>query len=289
MQLEGRSTNYGSANEKYKFTGKERDVETGYDYFGARYYDSRIGRFMTIDNYTDKYPSLTPYQYAANNPVMFIDVNGDSVNVASIQASDNTNGTNYLQAIISDLQSQTGLALSVSTNGQLTFATDANGNAIIAKDGKGNSVGSEEARGLITGALSSPDQAYATLTTSASSVPAPNSPLIRLNPNEIKGNIAGSVGVDSRTRGFGMVFMHELMHSNVGGGMTDPQKMFGSMGPIINRENLIRQQLGSNYGQRLSYPALRMSDGNAYMPMAPAAMMQMNRGLIPSNYFIRTK
>ena len=31
------------------FTGKERDAETGLDYFGARYYGSKIGRFTTVD------------------------------------------------------------------------------------------------------------------------------------------------------------------------------------------------------------------------------------------------
>jgi len=44
MQLEGRSDNLADAYDKLKFTSKERDVETGLDYFGARYYDSRIGR-----------------------------------------------------------------------------------------------------------------------------------------------------------------------------------------------------------------------------------------------------
>jgi len=44
MILDGRSTSDAYLYAKYKFTGKERDIETGYDYFGARYYDSRIGR-----------------------------------------------------------------------------------------------------------------------------------------------------------------------------------------------------------------------------------------------------
>ena len=36
-----------------RFTGKERDAETGLDYFGARYYGSKIGRFTTVDPYLD--------------------------------------------------------------------------------------------------------------------------------------------------------------------------------------------------------------------------------------------
>ena len=35
----------------YKFTGKERDAETGLDYFGARYYGSNIGRFLSPDEF----------------------------------------------------------------------------------------------------------------------------------------------------------------------------------------------------------------------------------------------
>jgi len=46
----------GSINNKYKFTEKERDIETGYDYFGARFYDSDLGRWLSIDPLADKYP-----------------------------------------------------------------------------------------------------------------------------------------------------------------------------------------------------------------------------------------
>jgi len=38
-----------------------------------------FGRFPSPDRYADNYPSLSPYQYAANNPINFIDVNGDSI------------------------------------------------------------------------------------------------------------------------------------------------------------------------------------------------------------------
>jgi RHS repeat-associated protein len=48
-----------------------------YDY-GARHYDPALGRFTTQDAFTEKYIDFTPYQYAANNPILFIDVNGDS-------------------------------------------------------------------------------------------------------------------------------------------------------------------------------------------------------------------
>ena len=76
MQLNGRSTDGSYLNAKYKFTGKERDVETGYDYFGARYYDSRIGRWMQVDPLAEKYFGWSPYNYTLNNPLKFYDPDG---------------------------------------------------------------------------------------------------------------------------------------------------------------------------------------------------------------------
>jgi RHS repeat-associated protein len=62
--------------DKYKFTQKERDTETGYDYFGARFYDSRLGRWLSVDPLADKYPGWSPYNYTLNNPLRYIDPNG---------------------------------------------------------------------------------------------------------------------------------------------------------------------------------------------------------------------
>ncbi|MFA5832139.1 MAG: RHS repeat-associated core domain-containing protein [Bacteroidota bacterium] len=69
----------GSADTRYKYTTKERDIETGYDYFGARYYDSRIGKWMSVDPLLEKYPELSPYNYAANNPISLYDPDGKGI------------------------------------------------------------------------------------------------------------------------------------------------------------------------------------------------------------------
>ena len=59
------------------FTGKERDRETGFSYFGARYYDCDLsGLFLSVDPMSDKYPYLSPYAYCAWNPVKLVDPNG---------------------------------------------------------------------------------------------------------------------------------------------------------------------------------------------------------------------
>ena len=71
------------------FTGKERDPETGYSYFGARYYDSDLsGLFLSIDPMSDKYPSISPYSYCTWNPLRLVDPNGDSIKVIGEQSSE---------------------------------------------------------------------------------------------------------------------------------------------------------------------------------------------------------
>ena len=63
-------------DERFKFTGKERDAETGYDYFGARFYDHRKGFWNSVDPLADKYPNVTPYLYCNGNPIMLVDPDG---------------------------------------------------------------------------------------------------------------------------------------------------------------------------------------------------------------------
>ena len=67
----------GGYNERYIFTGKERDPETGYTYHGARYYDATLmTSWMAIDPMADKYPSMSTYNYCAWNPVKLVDPDG---------------------------------------------------------------------------------------------------------------------------------------------------------------------------------------------------------------------
>jgi len=80
--LENRSYEQSSSTgSKYKFTAKERDRESssdgiGYDYFGARYYDSRTGRWGGVELKYDENLSITPYIYSSNNPICKLDENG---------------------------------------------------------------------------------------------------------------------------------------------------------------------------------------------------------------------
>lgn len=65
---------------------KAVDNNMGYSYFGARYYDSDLSVFLSVDNYSDKYPYLTPYHYCANNPLIITDPTGDTLKFADNQS-----------------------------------------------------------------------------------------------------------------------------------------------------------------------------------------------------------
>ena len=65
--------------EKFLTTQHERDAETGLDYRGARFYDSDIARFLSLDPHAISYPSLSDYSYVAGNPIVFIDADGKDI------------------------------------------------------------------------------------------------------------------------------------------------------------------------------------------------------------------
>jgi RHS repeat-associated protein len=69
-----------SSGNNYKFTGKERDTESGLDDFTARFYTSNYGRFLSPDEYKYANPAdpqtLNLYGYVANNPINSVDPTG---------------------------------------------------------------------------------------------------------------------------------------------------------------------------------------------------------------------
>ncbi|MCH7535966.1 MAG: hypothetical protein IH948_09565, partial [Bacteroidetes bacterium] len=63
----------------YLFNGKELDEETGNYYYGARYYNPQNSIWLSIDPLADKYPSLSPYNFVANNPLKLVDPDGTKI------------------------------------------------------------------------------------------------------------------------------------------------------------------------------------------------------------------
>jgi RHS repeat-associated protein len=79
---------YVAHSVRQQFTGKERDQETGLDYFGARYFSSTQGRFTNPDKpFADQDPiypqSWNLYNYVRNNPLKYIDEFGEEITYAS--------------------------------------------------------------------------------------------------------------------------------------------------------------------------------------------------------------
>ncbi len=76
-ESEYKSLPYGQTitdnGSKYGFTGKEKDASSGLNYFGARYYDSDAGRFVSVDPLGD---GANHYVYVSNNPMNYIDPTG---------------------------------------------------------------------------------------------------------------------------------------------------------------------------------------------------------------------
>jgi RHS repeat-associated protein len=77
-----------------RFTSKERDAETGLDYFGARYYSGAQGRFMSVDPVTITTErmldpqQLNAYAYVRNNPIRLIDPTGKTLTLSGDMAAD---------------------------------------------------------------------------------------------------------------------------------------------------------------------------------------------------------
>ncbi|WP_405375396.1 RHS repeat-associated core domain-containing protein [Pseudobutyrivibrio sp.] len=92
------------------FTGKERDEETGYGYFGARYMDHELTTmWLSVDPMADKYPNISPYAYCNWNPVKLVDPDGKEV------INRHTKNIENLKKEISDIENR----IDNSTGGNL--------------------------------------------------------------------------------------------------------------------------------------------------------------------------
>ncbi|PLX01110.1 MAG: hypothetical protein C0594_14405 [Marinilabiliales bacterium] len=125
---------------RFGFQGQEKDDEitgvTGSHLdFGARVYDSRIGRFLSLDPKMKDYPFMSSYCYAANSPILFIDENGEGpiakalkIIMAPLMAVPN----------MTDITIETYMSAGASAGFSTFFGAGAYASEGVAIDPKGN-------------------------------------------------------------------------------------------------------------------------------------------------------
>ena len=110
---------YEYFKQPYQYNGKEMDEMHGLRWldYGARMYEPALGRFMTMDPMAEKYYSVSPYAYCANNPVNAIDNKGDSIII--IIAPESAKGNGHLAMLIQKGEKQWGYFSKNGTRGVL--------------------------------------------------------------------------------------------------------------------------------------------------------------------------
>jgi RHS repeat-associated protein len=134
----------GDTGSRHKFTGKERDSESGLDNFGARYFTSQMGRFMSPDplgGHLEDPQTLNRYAYARNNPVSLTDPTGLDSYLTCTHTDQNAS-TCQQETVGYDKNgnAQTAWVQGATNNGQFTatlIGNDANGNLVDKTTGTG--------------------------------------------------------------------------------------------------------------------------------------------------------
>jgi RHS repeat-associated protein len=160
---------------EHHFTGKERDSESGNDYFGARYFASTMGRFLSPDPgpFIWRDPqTLNRYAYTRNNPLKFVDPTGMYFVI--------DNGNEQARQVISMLlRSPTGRALvgSIAADPRSTYVKqgrlrfERNGNRISATKGLNESItANNNGQGVLTGTTVTIDWVNAALSANGQSL-----------------------------------------------------------------------------------------------------------------------
>jgi RHS repeat-associated protein len=117
------STQYGSKEQRYKYNGKElmKDFGLEAEDYGARLYSPQIGRWSVIDKMADKYARVSPYNYTLNNPIKFIDPDGNDVHVFGKDAQKTVDALGRTTNLTLTYDTKTGL---VSASGEAKTAAD---------------------------------------------------------------------------------------------------------------------------------------------------------------------
>ena len=117
--MPGRS--FSSGSYRYGFNGKENDDETGYQDYGMRIYDARLGKFLSVDPIGSEYPWNAPYSFAENRVINGVDLDGleyvDKISLIEYTGS----AWDYVSAVDNGLRNVVNMAPELWNSGVATY------------------------------------------------------------------------------------------------------------------------------------------------------------------------
>ena len=220
----------------------------------------------------EKYPSISPYTYCANNPIFFVDPTGEEIDVTFLPQE-------VRNKLITSLNKITGLNLGTKKNEK--------GFTVLTYSGEVNEEGtSTTARNLLKNAIDDKSKIIE-VNYGPGKGNLTDGSKIQYDDIQIQGFIDGvQGGLNPETMGFGMTFLHELDHSDLG--FTKSNKgedgCFGVIGPTVQLMNTIRAELGADYGERLSHASSNNPmDNYNYIPFDGYSLGWLKKGFAPIN------
>lgn len=233
-----------ASNQMNQITSKERDAETGLDYFGARYYSGAQGRFTSADNFLNDTTARDPqswnlYAYARNNPLRFVDPTGEKIYVGGLPPPD-------LEELLKRINATYGCSGCASTDeyGYLHVNTSGLSEMIVGATGYlTDAINSESFFASVEVSNNDPNLAFGEFKFGASSV--------QWNGNKVRaGLIRLDFGDDQWVSGdasakrtfLNTVFAHEVAH--VFPSFIRDAKEPWLTGPVVDTVNRITDALG---------------------------------------------
>ena len=251
-------------------------------------YDAQLGRFHTQDRFAEKYLDYSPYQYALNNPILYIDVNGDSANFS--QAMNKTlmiegkevSGKSLAKKTVKEWSKHSGLKLKLNKDGK-----------VINKGEKKGNQYSQTAREMVKDMVEGNDMVNFDFSTTEKT--SGKDDKVVMNPNEISMFVEGtSSDLNPLTMSYGLTGLHEYMHTDAGGNTRHTDASVRTPNIMVDRTvgkiNTIRNELstatGTNYGARSSYSPTKIN-GIYYFPWSSSTANKLEaiRLFHPSNRF----
>jgi len=218
---------------------------------------------------------------------LIVDINGDSLDLSHLQ---NNNATAY-NNIINDLQQKTGLTFFKDKNGNIKYKGTKRKFGMPKPKITNKKNTSRKARRAIMKAIHNEEVVEVKDNSGGGNyVPYLGANEINIDDIEINQIMGGnSADVDNTTMGYGLVFLHELGHTGVGGSRDDPDNTYENRyktGKNVRAINKMRRQLGNRFGKRSNYFIMPVG-AHGYLPMNKSAKRQLKKGNVPATNVIQ--